>query len=976
MKEEKENQSAESKRISQETPASDEKTNEETKVKTTDKPKKKTRFFIVLFFAIIAIIIAYILFRGTYLETLELGENYVQSFWQNVRYKSTTLCINFVVIYGLVYMTNNKIKKGLKAFFEQENKPMPKLLNKSIAFIMATVISALTSGFIMQKALLCFNASQFGITDPIFNLDIGYFMFQKPFIELVIMYLMVATVILTIYTVAYYIITFNMFFDGVDRKTLKNSHLVKQLTNAVMLLAILLATYVFFQSQNIGTDKFLTLKEDTSSYALYGAGFTDVTIKLWGYRLLSLVIIISVYFGIKAFKEGKTKKLILSVGVVPAYLVAMFLVLVVFQAMFVSGNELDKEKQYIADNIKYTKNAYGINAEEVAINESEPITTQVISQSSEVVNNIAIVGSDIVLKDLKGSQTAKGYYSYRNTTIGEYMVNGKKKLVYLSPREIVSSNGTYNNKTYEYTHGYGAIVTSATSTKENGNLDHLQKGFEKTDEAITITQPRIYFGMQTNDTVVTNCKDKKEFDYPILDSSHAENAENTYTGTAGLSLNFIDRMILAIKEGDLKLAFSGNVTNESKIITNRNIIKRAQTVMPYLTYDENPYLVVNDEGRLVWVLDAYTTSNSYPYAQKTVIQQTPTTKLELNYIRNSVKVLIDAYDGTIQFYITDRTDPIAMAYRNIYPELFEDLETSIPADISEHLIYPEFLYNIQAEIVARYHNVQPDVLYRGDDIWEIATHNTGKVLTKTGTEFAPYYTMVKTINEEKAELGLVLPYTPQDKQNLISYLVGTYDTSGNGKLTIYKYQADSNILGPMQLDTQIEQDERIAKEVESLNVNGTKITKNMIIVPINNTLLYVEPIYQQYINEADALPILKKVIVASGNKVAIGDNLKTALNNLVSQYAVDIEVENTDTIEDLINTIIKANGNLDTSVNSSDWEMIGKDIKKLQELINKLRTLVEQEKKNKNEMTNQMNTNAMVAGNSENTNVNTSNLVE
>lgn len=940
---------------------------------TNEKPRKKTRFFIVLFFAIIAIIIAYVLFRGTYLETLELGENYIQSFWQNVRYMSTTLILNFIVIYFMVYITNAKIKKGLKAFFEQENKTMPKLLNKSIAFIVATVISAFSSGFIMQKALLCFNAAQFGITDPIFNLDIGYFMFQKPFIELVIMYFIIATIVLTVYTVAYYIITFNMFFDGVDRKTLKNSHLIKQITNAVMLLAILLAAYIFFQSQNIGTDKFLTLKEDTNSYALYGAGFTDVTIKLWGYRLLTFVMIVSVYFGIKAFKEGKTKKIILSIGIVPTYLIAMFLVLVVFQAMFVSGNELDKEKQYIADNIKYTKNAYGINAEEISINEAEPITTQVISDNSEVIQNIALVGSDIVLKDLKGGQTAKGYYSYRNSTIGEYTIDGKKSLVYLSPREIVSSNGTYNNKTYEYTHGYSAIITSATSTKENGNLEHLQKGFEKTDEAVTITQPRIYFGMQTNDTVVTNCKDKKEFDYPILDSSSAENAENTYEGNAGLSLNFIDRMILAMKEGDLKLAFSGNVTNESKIITNRNIIKRAQTAMPYLTYDENPYLVVNEEGKLIWVLDAYTTSNSYPYAQKTVIQQTATTKLELNYIRNSVKVLIDAYDGTIQFYITDRTDPIAMAYRNIYPELFEDLETSIPADISQHLIYPEFLYNIQAEIVARYHNIQPDVLYRGDDIWEIATHNTGKVLTKTGTEFTPYYTMVKTVNEDKAQLGLVLPYTPQEKQNLISYLVGTYDISGSGKLTIYKYQADSNILGPMQLDTQIEQDERIAKEVESLNVNGTKITKNMIIVPINNTLLYVEPIYQQYINEADALPILKKVIVASGNKVAIGDNLKTALNNLVSQYAVDIEVENTDTIEDLINTIIKANGNLDSSVNSSDWEMMGKDIKKLQELINKLETLVAQEKKAKNEIASQNITNTNTTVNQEAVNVNSSN---
>ena len=531
------------------------------------------------------------------------------------------------------------------------------------------------------------------------------------------------------------------------------------------------------------------------------------------------------------------------------------------------------------------------------------------------------------------------------------MINGKEQLVYISPREILSSTGTYNNKTYEYTHGYSAIVTSASTTDTNGNLNHIQKGFNKSDDVLPVTEPRIYFGMQTNDTVVVNSKDKKEFDYPILDSTTAENAENVYDGQAGLKLNFIDRMILAIKEGDLKLAFSSNVTGESKILTNRNIIKRAKTVMPYLLYDEEPYMVITDEGKLVWVLDAYTISKEYPYSQKTTIRQTSTSKIELNYIRNSVKVLIDSYTGEISFYITDRTDPIAMAYRNIYPDLFVSLEESIPTNISEHFVYSEYLYKIQSEIVARYHNIKPDVLYRNNDIWEIASHNTGKVITKKGTQIDPYYTMIKTPDESKEKLGLILPYTPEGRQNLISYLVGTCDNEGNSKLTIYKYEADSNILGPMQLDTQLEQDETIVKELESLNISGTKMSKDIIMVPLDNTILYVEPIYIQYLNENDSLPTLKKVIVASGNKVAIGDNLKQALTKLFSQNAVNIQIENTDTIEDLINTIIKANNNLTKSNDSNNWEMMGKDVQKLQELIEKLEKLVEEDKvKNKNNL--------------------------
>lgn len=925
---------------------------------------KKRRFFVVITVAILASIIAYIAFRGTYLETMEIGQNYISVFWQNIKYTSCAFILNFLILYSIIYFTNTRIKNGLKEFFDVEKKPMPKLLNKSIAFISSLILSSTTSSFLLEKAMLCFHSAQFGVQDPIFGLDIGYFIFQKPFIEACIWYFLVLVIALLIYTIAYYIITFNMFFDGVDRKTLTNSKLIKQVTTFIMMIAILFAGLIFIKTQSIGTEKFLNLQDNQTGYSLYGASFTDVTIKLWGYRILSIVLIVSVYLAIKAWKEGKTRKLILCIGVVPSYLVGMFLVLVIFQEVFVTTNQLDKEKQYIATNIQYTKNAYGINLEEVNLDNSlENITSQDLAKYEKVVNNIAIVSKDIVLKDLQNAQTAKGYYSYLNSQIGKYSINGKEQLVYLSPREIVSSNGTYNNKTYEYTHGYSSIITSATSTKENGTLNHMQKGFEKTNEAITITQPRIYFGMQTNDTVVTNSNNKKEFDYPILDSTYAENAENTYQGEAGLTLNFLDRMIIALKEGNLQLAFSSNVTNTSKILTNRNIIERAQTVMPYFMYDQNPYLVITEEGKLVWVLDAYTISNDYPYSQKTTLRENSTTRLELNYIRNSVKVLIDSYNGNISFYITDRTDPIAMAYRNIYPDLFVNLEETIPADISEHFVYPEYLYKIQANMITRYHNIQPDVLYRSDDIWEIATYNTGRVITKTGTDIEPYYTMVKLVEEEQPILGLVLPYTPQGRQNLISYLVGSCDNSGNSKLTIYKYQADSNILGPMQLDTQIGQDETITKELETLNVNGTRMTKKMTIVPLDNNLLYVESIYTQYINEQDALPTLKKVIVASANKVAIGNNLKEALTNLVSQNAVNIEVENTDTVEDLIDLIIKANQNLSNSNESNDWEMIGKDVKRLQEFIEKLETLVEEERKLQNEIVEQTQDNEIVVDN-------------
>lgn len=920
--------------------------------------KDRRRLFVVLAVLLITIIVAYVLFRGSYLEMLEIGENYVSVYWQNIRYTALALIINFVLIYTMIYVTNIKIKKGLKEFFDQENKKMPKFLNKSIAFISAILISACISNFLLEKAMLCFNSAQFGINDPNFGIDIGFYIFQKPFVETVLWYFIIATIVLLVYKVVYYITTFNMFFDGVDKKTVKNSKLIKEVTTSILILSILLAGLILVEAQDIGTSKFLTLKDNNTSYSLYGAGFVDVNIKVWGYRILALMVIISVYMGIKAFKQDKTKKIIAWIVVVPIYLVLLFVVMAGTQAIYVNANEYDKEKDYISANIKATKEAYGIDIEEITLDEAETITSSDVTDYKEVLNNIAIVNSDIVLKDLNNGQTAKGYYSYRTSQIGEYIINGVERLVYISPREIVNSTGTYDSKTYEHTHGYGTIITSATTTKENGNLDNIQKDFQNSDsEVVAISEPRIYYGLETNDTVVTNSTSNKEFDYPVLDSSSAENEENEYDGKSGLNLNFLDRIIIAIKEGDFKLAFSGNVTDKSKILINRNIINRAKTVMPYLKYDEEPYMVISDEGKLIWVLDTYTISNNYPYSQKTVLQETQTTKLELNYIRNSVKVLIDSYDGTIKYYITDRTDPIAMAYYNIYPDLFVDIDEKIPEDISSHFVYPKYLYNIQADIIKRYHNIQPDVLYRGDDIWDIATHNTGKVLTKAGTEMEPYYTTVKTIDSEEPKLGLILPYTLYGKQNLISYIVGTCDTGGNVSLKTYKYQANTNVLGPMQLDTKLEEDETIQKEIETLNVTGTKITKNMIVVPLDNTILYVEPIYTQYINEKNSLPTLKKVVVASGTKVAIGDNLKEALTNLVSKYAVDIEIENTDTIEDLIQAIIKSNKNLTTSNESNDWEMMGKDVKKLQELINKLEILVKEENTEKeSEQINEVNT--------------------
>lgn len=909
--------------------------NKKEETKTSEKHKQnKIRKTIVTIVLILAAIILYIIERGQYLEIKEIGENYLPIFWQNLRNISITAILNFIIIFTVIYISTSKIKNGLKTFFEDEKKAMPKLPQKSIAFIIATIVTIATSGYILQKALPCFYNTQFVATDPVFGLDIGYFVFIWPFLELITMYALVAIIAATVYMAIYYLIVFNVYFDGISRESVKKSNIEKQALSNLKKIIVLFAILILLLTQNIGVQKFIVLSdEQTENYSIFGAGITETTIRLWGYVGLSIIMVLSVFKAIKEFTKGNTKKIIKALLWVPAYLVILAVGMLGFNLIYVNSNELDKERTYIAENIKNTKKAYGIDIEEDVIKDEGTITQSAITANSETISNIPIVNAENVIKDLEGSQTTKGYYKFTRAQIGNYTIDDKQQLVYVTPREIASAKATYNNKTYEYTHGFGAIITSATSTTSSGNINHIQKSFEQTDEVVNVSEPRIYFGLETNSTVVTNSNNKKEFDYPTENA--LSNTENTYDGPAGLKANFLDRLVLSLREKDVNLLFSGNVKSDSKIITNRNIIQRAKTVMPYLEYDQNPYLVIRNNGELVWVLDAYTTSNNYPYSQRTMLENNGITKKEINYIRNSVKVIINAYTGEVTFYRTDKTDPIAMVYEKTYPDLFAKEE--IPEDISNHFVYPEYLYSIQAEVLERYHNIQPDVLYRSDDIWDIATHNTSSKMTTTkGTAIKPYYTMLKTSDSNSSRLGLVLPYTPYGKQNIKAYLVGSCDENGNNVLKLYNYTEDSNVLGPMQLDTQLSQDERISKEIDSLNVTGTKISKDIIIVPIDNTLLYVEPIYQQYVNETDSLPVLKKVVVASGTKVAIGDTFTQALTNLVSQYAVNIEVGNSDNIDELVSLIIKANNNLKTSTQSSDWEQIGKDTKKLQTLIDRL----------------------------------------
>ncbi len=933
------------------------------KTNETKKKVNKTRRIAVLLVLLVFVVITGISLRAEYLNYLEIGETYISVLIQKIQNKYIVLGTVFVTTYIFIYVLNKFIIKGLKKFFDEEKKEMPKLPNKSLSLVVALLSGTIASSMLADKLAIFNNAGVFGIEDPIFRMDIGYYMFTLPFIQTVLMFCIGFCIVTLIYIALYFVIALNSYFDGVDGETLKKNTFVKLELFVVILLAIAFCTYIFVNAQNILTGNMVQIGDENTT-SLVGAGKSDVTVKLWGYRILSFVIAVSVIRLLSYVKKGNFKQGIISVLLVPTYLLILFVVLIGFQAINVGRNELDSEKDYIAFNIDNTKKAYNIDINQQNIDNYTTITSEQVENNQDVINNIPLITEDVTLTTVAEHQENSVYYNYENTFLALYKINGSKELVYITPREILTDNTiSYNNKSLKYTHGYSAVVSSATDTDETGYAKYILSDFTSQD-ILNIKQPRIYFGLETNSLIKTNTSFGKEYDYPITASKYEE---NTYNGNAGLNLGFLDRLVLAINQKDFRLALSTDITKDTKIVLNRNVIERAKKILPDVLYDENPYLVITDEGKLVWVLDGYTRSCNYPYSQISTID-IKGYKERLNYIRNSVKVLIDAYDGTTTFYITDKSDPIIMTYRNMYPDLFTEKE--LPNDIKEHLVYPKFLYNIQANMVKIYHDISEDTLYRADDIWQITTKANSANSKVTGVQMQPYYTMLKTIDSDKLELGLVITYNKLEKQNITSYLVGTVE-NGKSELALYKFNSESNVVGILQLNNQIEQDERISKELETINTSGTKLIKDMIIVPINKSLLYVEPVYQVMLNESE-IPVLRKVIVASGNTVAIGDTLDSALKNLFNEaYAVDLEFVNVEDITALVDSVIKANNNLKESLNANDFELIGKDITNLQAIVNQLENArkIEIEKENeKTKLTNNVSNTNSVAENVVNNN--------
>lgn len=709
--------------------------------------------------------------------------------------------------------------------------------------------------------------------------------------------------------------------------------MVKQLINVIIAGTVVVIMYNFLSHQDILIGDMLQ-KESVKGAYLTGAGFLDVNIKLWIYRIISIVIIIAVYNFIRGIKKEESKKILFSIILIPAVLIIVFIVNIAIDSIFLRGNDIDREKEYILQNIRATEEAYNINVENKEIAKGTDIISEKIKKDSELIEKLPMVTPDVVKETLENNtdnKEKKSLYKYGNPNL----VKNGDAYDYLTTREIDDKDKTLTNKIYKYTHGNFGILTSSSKVNKNGYLLNVSEKFEGQElNGTKIKEPRLYYGENTNSNAIVNAKDIKEYDYP---TSTLTNKENNYNGKGGIKLSLLERIALAITKGSTELIFNNNIVENTKVLLNRQIIERAKKILPNIRYDKDPYLVTKDDGGLAWVIDGYTVTSRYPYSQKVSIEADKGGKERINFIRNSVKVVIDAYNGTVDFYVTDTTDPFISTIMKTYPTLFKNYN-ELSENIKKQMRYPQYLFDIQAKVLTTYHNSDVDNIYRADDRWEVAEVSGSGTRSSTSM-----YTLLKKGDELKP--AIITTYTPEKRKNIVSYLVGQTENGAN-KLTMYRYNEKSE-LSLSFIDTQIEKDEKVQKEMRELTTLGTELKTVRILLPYEDTTLYIKSIYQVFLNE-DSVPVLKKVIVANKGKVGIGNTLKEAMQRMLTENAIDIDVRDLANEDELKDAIIKQNKTLKDVMKQGDFEYTGKDIQRLIKLVDQLEEVSKEKKKKTN----------------------------
>jgi uncharacterized protein len=731
--------------------------------------------------------------------------------------------------------------------------PMLKLLIPAAALFIAFTVGSWGSG-LWEMFLKFRNAVPFGSTDQLFGKDIGFYVFSLPFYKSV--YYGIAAVLAVCFAGSLFIYVIRQQC-GIDGRRIAVSPGAR--AHLLTLLGLLIGSgYFYYQFKMFGMVV-------GGGHIVNGAGYADIhfyipVLKLMRYVSLAAAALVFCNIWMRTLKFAIAGLVFIIAGDMLGKGASQAM-----QKFVVAPNEVVKETPYIKWSIKNTRAAY--NLDKIEARQFKPgdnLSKELLKKNDLTIKNIRLWDQAPLLTTYSQLQEIRTYYKFLDVDNDRYQIGGETRQVMLSPRELVSSNlpsRIWINERLSYTHGYGLCLGPVNSVTQEGLPDFFIKNIPpESNTPITVTQPAIYYGESPAGYAIVNNK-AKEFDYP----SGNDNVYTTYTGTGGVTMGgLLKKLLFVLRFKELKILLSTDISATSRIMYYRQIMERVNKAAPFLLYDSDPFMVISKEGRLVWMLDGYTTTNAYPYSAQV-------TELG-NYIRNSVKVTIDAYNGAITFYIADPADPLIAAYARIFPGVFNPL-SSMPLDLRAHIRYPQTFFAIQARVYSLFHMTDPQVFYNKEDMWKIP-ESVSEGSTET---MVPYYTIMKLAEVGKSEeFILMVPFSPAKKENMIAWLAARCDEPNYGKLLVFEFPKQALVYGPQQIESRINQDPEISKALALWNQGGSRVIRgSLLVIPVEQSLIYVQPLY--IAAQSGGVPELKRVIVAFGNSIAMEETLEKSL---------------------------------------------------------------------------------------------------
>lgn len=831
---------------------------------------KMTRGKKILLIILLALALL-ILFAGRILNFVmdiwqvnEIGGGYTDIFWKNFFCRLAVSVSGFLIVF-IVTAINLFILRRL-AFVKHLNIRL--LEKKWPYFLFAFVFSVIFGGIMGENAyielLTALNATEFGTVDPLFGRDIGYYIFIRPFFNTVVTSLKGVFLLQAVLVAAVYF----FIFLAVGIKSIKE--MVRTQRGALThVLANVILYYITMVFSYRLTAEGLMYGKFGGNDDIAGAGFIETNIWLKYYTFAPYIIIAAVVLAVFFLYRRSYRLSIGCVAAVPVIYIGVLITALVVQQLVVAPDERNHQTTYIKYNMDATKQAFGLdNIREVQFDFNKELTDDVIAENKDELLNTRVIDFSASLTAYNQLQYFRKYYTFNDIDVVPYNIDGNLTGVFMSARELNKDNledsaRSYTNEKFRYTHGFGVAASPFNKITEDGQpyfciRDIPPKSLNGMPE---ITQPRIYYGESTNDYVIVG-SDNKELDY----SEGYQDIEFTYDGDSGVEMSFFKKLLFSIYYGDYKMFFSGNIDNESKILINRNISERVKMVAPFFQYEGDPCIVVDDNGAIKWVVDGYTYSDQYPYAQSFN---------GVNYIRNSVKAIVDAYTGDVKFYIIDPDDPIVNTYKKIYPSLFTD--EPIPDSIKNHLTVPEGLFTLQSQVYQKYHLDDAGQFYDQSDVWRVSTEK----YQNNEVTVTPYFNMFTIEGESEPELVLTIPYVLGDKYNMVGILMLRSSQEHYGELVLYRIPKSHTVYGPMQIENKIDNDPDISREMTLWGQGGSTVIRgNLLVIPFENSIFYVEPVYITSQNNA-SLPEVKRIIVAYKDAVAMAPTLEEALSQVL-----------------------------------------------------------------------------------------------